>query len=103
MSYFKVFNNYQLEKSRDWNKYINTSREDYWEELVHYNTKELDTLYKESVDIELLRLVDIDIDLKEEVKEDKEIELEDKKESKEIELKEIKEEVKEDYYQILNR
>src|SRR5574344_1942100 len=100
---FKALNDYNLKKSRDYKTFINAEREDYWEELVYYNSQEIDTLYKESLDVELIELEDIkldDLDLKEN-KEDKNIE--DKEIKEDIKLEEVKEEVKEDYYQILNR
>jgi len=108
---FKAYNDYKFKTSDryKYNQFMNSKKEDYWEELV-YDNPELDKHYNENLDSELIKLEDIelikldDIDLKEEVKEnieEKEIEL---KESKEIELKEIKEEKQDNHQEInLNR
>ncbi len=102
---YKVFNDYNLKRTRDWNKYLDVNREDYWEELIHYNSKEIDTLYKESLETELINLDDIklddlDLDLKESIEDKKNIE---EKEIKEIELKENKENIEVDFSLLLNR
>lgn len=100
---FKAYNDYKFKTSDryKYNQFMNSKKEDYWEELV-YDNPELDKHYNENLDSELIKLEDIelikldDIDLKEDKK------LEDKKESKEIELKEIKEEVKENKENIVD-
>lgn len=56
---FKILNDYNLKKSRDWKTYINTEREDYWEEIVYYNSKEIDTIYKNNIENELLKIDDL--------------------------------------------
>nr|WP_032072998.1 hypothetical protein [Aliarcobacter cryaerophilus]AHG28799.1 hypothetical protein [Aliarcobacter cryaerophilus] len=56
---FKILNDYNLKKSRDWKTYINTEREDYWEEIVYYNSKEIDTIYKNNIENELIKLDDL--------------------------------------------
>lgn len=53
---FKILNDYNLKKSRDWKTYINTERDDYWEEIVYYNSKEIDTLYKDNIENELIKI-----------------------------------------------
>lgn len=56
---FKILNDYNLKKSRDWKTYINTERDDYWDEIVYYNSKEIDDNYKKNLDMELIKIDDL--------------------------------------------
>lgn len=56
---YKVLNDYNLKKSRDWKTYINTERDDYWNEIVYYNSKEIDDNYKKNLDMELIKIDDL--------------------------------------------
>ena len=54
---FKIWNNYKYKQTKFDREYINENNEDYWEELVYDNPK-IHTLYKENLDIELIKLDD---------------------------------------------
>ena len=54
---FKIWNNYKYKQTKFDREYINENKEDYWEELIYDNPK-IHTLYKENLDIELIKLDD---------------------------------------------
>ncbi len=54
---FKVWNNYRFKQTQFNREYINEKQEDYWEELVYDNPR-VDTLYKENIANELIKIDD---------------------------------------------
>lgn len=54
---FKIWNNYKYKQTRYDREYINENKEDYWEELVYDNPR-VDTLYKDNIENELMKLDD---------------------------------------------
>ena len=55
---FKVWNNYRFKQTQFNREYINEKQEDHWEELVYDNPR-VDTLYKENIENELLKIDDL--------------------------------------------
>lgn len=55
---FKIWNNYMFKRTRYDREYINENKEDFWEELVYDNPK-VDTLYKENIENELIKIDDL--------------------------------------------
>ncbi|WP_206193244.1 hypothetical protein, partial [Aliarcobacter cryaerophilus] len=54
---FKIWNNYKYKQTRYDREYINENKEDYWEELVYDNPR-VDTLYKDNIENELIKIDD---------------------------------------------
>ncbi len=54
---FKVWNNYRFKQTQFNREYINEKQEDHWEELVYDNPR-VDTLYKENIANELIKIDD---------------------------------------------
>ena len=54
---FKIWNNYKHKQTRYDREYINENKEDYWEELVYDNPR-VDTLYKDNIENELIKIDD---------------------------------------------
>ena len=52
---FKIWNNYMFKRTRYDREYINENKEDYWEELVYDNPR-VDTLYKDNIENELIKI-----------------------------------------------
>ena len=55
---FKIWNNYKYKQTRYDREYINENKEDYWEELVYDNPR-VDTLYKDNIENELIKIDDL--------------------------------------------
>ena len=54
---FKVWNNYRFKQTQFNREYINEKQEDHWEELVYDNPR-IDTLYKDNIENELIKIDD---------------------------------------------
>ena len=54
---FKIWNNYKYKQTRYDREYINENKEDFWEELVYDNPR-VDTLYKDNIENELIKIDD---------------------------------------------
>ena len=52
---FKVWNNYRFKQTQFNREYINEKQEDHWEELVYDNPR-VDTLYKDNIENELIKI-----------------------------------------------
>ena len=54
---FKIWNNYKHKQTKFDREYINENKEDFWEELVYDNPR-VDTLYKDNIENELIKIDD---------------------------------------------
>ena len=54
---FKIWNNYKYKQTKFDREYINENKEDFWEELVYDNPR-VDTLYKDNIENELIKIDD---------------------------------------------
>ena len=97
---YKVLNDYNLKKSRDWKTYINTERDDYWNEIVYYNSKEIDDNYKKNLDMELIKIDDL-IPGEKETRDYSKMNLQDILNSNKSELEEFKKEATKELKEML--
>ena len=53
--HFKIWNNYKHKQTKFDLEYINETKKEFWEELVHYHPK-IETLYSENIENELIKI-----------------------------------------------
>ena len=91
---FKVWNNYKHKQTRYDREYINENKEDYWEELVYDNPR-VDTLYKDNIENELIKIDDFIPGEKKEIPNYSKMNLADILNSNKADLKEAQDNLKE--------
>ena len=91
---FKIWNNYKHKQTRYDREYINENKEDYWEELVYDNPR-VDTLYKDNIENELIKIDDFIPGEKKEIPNYSKMNLADILNSNKADLKEAQDNLKE--------
>ena len=91
---FKIWNNYKHKQTKFDREYINENKEDFWEELVYDNPR-VDTLYKDNIENELMKLDDFIPGEKKEIPNYSKMNLADILNSNKADLKEAQDNLKE--------
>ena len=91
---FKTWNNYKYKQTRYDREYINENKEDFWEELVYDNPR-VDTLYKDNIENELIKIDDFIPGEKKEIPNYSKMNLADILNSNKADLKEAQDNLKE--------
>lgn len=91
---FKIWNNYKYKQTRYDREYINENKEDFWEELVYDNPR-VDTLYKDNIENELIKIDDFIPGEKKEIPNYSKMNLADILNSNKADLKEAQDNLKE--------
>ena len=91
---FKVWNNYRFKQTKFDREYINENKEDFWEELVYDNPR-VDTLYKDNIENELIKIDDFIPGEKKEIPNYSKMNLADILNSNKADLKEAQDNLKE--------
>ena len=91
---FKVWNNYRFKQTQFNREYINEKQEDHWEELVYDNPR-VDTLYKDNIENELIKIDDFIPGEKKEIPNYSKMNLADILNSNKADLKEAQDNLKE--------
>ena len=91
---FKIWNNYKHKQTKFDREYINENKEDFWEELVYDNPR-VDTLYKENIANELIKIDDFIPGEKKEIPNYSKMNLADILNSNKADLKEAQDNLKE--------
>lgn len=91
---FKIWNNYKYKQTKFDREYINENKEDFWEELVYDNPR-VDTLYKDNIENELIKIDDFIPGEKKEIPNYSKMNLADILNSNKADLKEAQDNLKE--------
>jgi hypothetical protein len=91
---FKIWNNYKHKQTKFDREYINENKEDFWEELVYDNPR-VDTLYKDNIENELIKIDDFIPGEKKEIPNYSKMNLADILNSNKADLKEAQDNLKE--------
>ena len=90
----KIWNNYKHKQTKFDREYINENKEDFWEELVYDNPR-VDTLYKDNIENELIKIDDFIPGEKKEIPNYSKMNLADILNSNKADLKEAQDNLKE--------
>ena len=91
---FKIWNNYKYKQTKFDREYINETKQDFWEELVYDNPR-VDTLYKDNIENELIKIDDFIPGEKKEIPNYSKMNLADILNSNKADLKEAQDNLKE--------
>ncbi len=91
---FKIWNNYKHKQTKFDREYINENKEEFWEELVYDNPR-VDTLYKDNIENELIKIDDFIPGEKKEIPNYSKMNLADILNSNKADLKEAQDNLKE--------